>query len=101
MDIRHTLCVYIIHKPSSTSSRWLVYLSLLLLFSALYAAVCANHGRKKRRPSPLQLVSSRPAISLPVIVHAGQFTDGDDDRKFGGFMDVPLENQGAGEAEEP
>jgi hypothetical protein len=74
---------------------------IYIYISAVHAAVCANHGRKKRRPSPLQLVSSRPAISLPVIVHAGQFADGEDDRKFGGFMDIPLEHQGAGEAEEP
>ena len=78
----------------------MTFFQMAYLFSALYAAVCANHGRKKRRPSPLQLVSSRPAISLPVIVHAGQF-DGEDDKEFGGFMDVPLENQGAGEAEGP
>jgi len=68
--------------------------------SAVYAAVCANHGRKKRRPTPLQLVSSRPAISSPVLIHAGKFTE--DDRKFGGFTDIPLEHVGGtGEAEEP
>jgi hypothetical protein len=74
---------------------------MYLYFLALCAAVCANHGRKKRRPSPLQLVSSKPVISSPVLIHAGQFTEGEDDRKFGDFTDIPLEHVGAGEAEEP
>jgi hypothetical protein len=76
----------------------------LYILSALYAAVCANHGRKKMRPrpSPLQLASSRPAISSPVLIHAGQFTERDDDKNSGGFTDIPLEHlSGAGEAEEP
>jgi hypothetical protein len=59
--------------------------------------MCANHGRKKRRPSPLQLYTSRPVISSPVLVHAGQFTE--DDSKLGGFMDIPLEHLGASEEE--
>jgi hypothetical protein len=67
---------------------------------AFCATMCANHGRKKslkRRPSPLQLHSSRPVISSPVLVHAGQFTE-ENDNKLGGFTDISLENLGVGEA---
>ena len=69
--------------------------------------MCANHGQKKKRtrrvPSPLQLDPSRlgPAISSPVLIHAGQFTEGEDDRKLGGFADVPLERLDPQEAQEP
>jgi hypothetical protein len=70
----------------------------MVYISALSAAMCANHGRKKRRPSPLQLFSSRPVISSPVLVHAGQFTE-DNDIKVGGFTDIPLEHLGAREEE--
>ncbi|KAF8478945.1 hypothetical protein DFH94DRAFT_682532 [Russula ochroleuca] len=79
----------------------LIVLGLILawisVIVSLCATMCANHGRKKRRPSPLQLYSSRPVISSPVLVHAGQFTE-EDDRKLGGFTDIPLEHLGAGEA---
>jgi hypothetical protein len=54
--------------------------------------MCANHGRKKRRPSPLQLHSARPAISSPVLIYGGQFAE--DEGKLGGFTDIPLEQLG-------
>jgi hypothetical protein len=79
-------------------------LYIVYIYSALCAAGYANHGRKNRkRPSPLQLDASRPVISSPVLIHAGQFDEVEDDRKFGGFTDIPLEHLGAGEsqAEEP
>ena len=76
--------------------------SVIYIYSALCAAVCANHGRKnRRRPSPLQLDPSRPVISSPVLIHAGQFDEAEGDRKFGGFTDIPLKHLGSGEAEEP
>jgi len=105
LDIYHTLCVY--HYKFVIISTFFFFFDgslfgfIYIYISALWAAVCANHGQKKRRPSPLQLDSSRPVISSPVLIHAGQFTEGEDDRKFGGFTDIPLEHLGAGEAEEP
>src|SRR5258707_13761640 len=65
----------------------------IYIYPAACAAACANHGRKKRRsrrPSPLQLVSSRPVISSPMLIHAGQFTEEEDPNKLEGFTDIPL-----------
>ena len=53
--------------------------------SAYCAAVCADHGAKKRRPPPLPIHVSKPTISSPVIVEAR-----DVDSKFISFANVPL-----------
>jgi len=62
------------------------------------SAVWADHGAKKqkRRPSPLPLyvpnASTRPVISAPKLIDAGQFNESvhDDDIKFGGFTPIPI-----------
>jgi len=53
--------------------------------SAYCAAVCADHGAKKRRPPPLPIHVSKPTISSPVIVNVR-----DVDSKFISFAEVPL-----------
>jgi len=108
LDKEAGFCSKLDHRGHGTCRTALIILGLVLAWISvvvsLSAAMSANHGRKKRprRPSPLQLVLSRPVISSPVLIDAGQFTEREeDDRKFGDFTDIPLEHQGAGEVEEP
>ncbi|KAI0282543.1 hypothetical protein BGY98DRAFT_89357 [Russula aff. rugulosa BPL654] len=106
LDREAGFCAGLDRRPGGTCHTGPIVLGLVLawisVILSLCAAVCANHGRKnRRRPSPLQLDPSRPVISSPVLIHAGQFDEAEDDRKFGGFTDIPLEHLGAGEAEEP
>lgn len=105
LDREAGFCARLEPHPSrrGTCHTALIVLGLVLAWTSvvlsLCAAVASKHGRIKRRPAPLQLDSSRPVVSLPVLIHAGQFSE--DDGKFGGFTDVPLERPGgAGEIEE-
>ncbi|KAN0107126.1 hypothetical protein V8E52_010433 [Russula decolorans] len=101
LDREAGFCARLERHGRGTCHTALIILGLVLAWISVvlsvYAAVSANHGRKRRRPSPLQLVSSRPVISSPVLIRAGEFPE--DDRKFGGFTDIPLDR--AREAEEP
>ena len=60
--------------------------------SACCVAMCVDHAGKMRRQPPLPIYVSRPAISSPVILYAGRFSenDHDDDSKFISFAEIPL-----------
>jgi len=80
----------------------LAWISIIISYSA---AVCANHGgaKKKKRPSPpLSIHVPRPAISSPVIIHAGQFSenDRDVDSKLISFTNIPLGGPNRGHLED-
>ena len=97
LDLRRNLCVSHQYTPTHRPPWFLFFYfqwlkTVYFFISALCAAMCANHGRKKRRPSPLQLHSARPAISSPVLIYGGQLAE--DEGKLGGFTDIPLEQLG-------
>ncbi|KAI0003242.1 hypothetical protein BJV74DRAFT_520393 [Russula compacta] len=61
------------------------------------AARASHHGKKGRKPSPLPIYVSRPVISSPVIIHAGNFSENEreDNGMLTSFADVPLEDLGS------
>src|SRR5712671_5090256 len=87
LDLWHNLCVTL------TTCDIVSFAVLTVYVSACCAVMCANHAGKKRRPPPLPpIYVSRPAVSSPVIIHAGRFSENvrDDDSKFISFAEIPL-----------
>jgi len=67
-------------------------LAWIAVVVAYCAAMSADHESKRRKPPPLPIHVSRPVITSPVLIHAGQFSENvlDEGSRFGDFANIPL-----------